>query len=107
MTELINRVSEKLGAKPDVREPQSWKLRWPYDARVPPISTEAAYWIRSWGRVYVVSCTLKSYPGYDCWEDGFTPVIHVETNAMRKIKSDALELKKQQREASDASRLKM
>jgi hypothetical protein len=106
-TELINRVSEKLDAKPDVREQQAWKLRWPFDGRVPPISTEAAYWIRPWGRVYVVNCTLTSYPEYRCLEDGFVPVIHVETNAMRNMKIEALEVQKQQREANDASRLKM
>lgn len=104
--ELVDMVSQKMGAKPDGRETAPWTLRWPI-GRVAPIATEVATWKRPWGDVYVMSCTYQSYPYYKCFPDDFAPVILVRTKMLVDFLESTNERQKQRQIETDRSRLKM
>jgi len=104
--ELARRVSEKLGVKPEAREPMKWKL-WPFDTRLPRIETEQFVWVRPWGQIHLISCTYESYPNYSCDEKGYAPVLLIKTKAMLDYYRQADEVAERERKATDARRTKM
>lgn len=104
--ELVDRISEKLGAKPSTRQPMRWKLL-SLDARAPRIETEEISWIRPWGEVALYTCSYQSYPYYHCGETDYAPALLIQTNEIQQNYREAIEAGKKSRQATDAQRSKM
>ncbi|MDP9996471.1 hypothetical protein J2W28_006950 [Variovorax boronicumulans] len=104
--ELVQRLSERFGARPSERKPLIWKLS-SMDARVPNFDTETTIWKRPWGTAQLTSCSYRSYPYYTCDEKGYAAVLLVQSNAILQYYREEREATERARKATDAQRTKM
>jgi hypothetical protein len=104
--ELVDRISQKLGAKPNTRRQLQWKLV-SFASRAQRIDTEEISWIRPWGEVALVTCGYRSYPDYRCSETDYASTLLIQTNEMQQYYREASEAAERARKATDAQRSKM